>query len=103
ITTLLLAGSAIGSFAGALVSILILFNSARWSEVVTWLMGSMTHPDPWARVKVVGPCLAASVAAMAIHARDLNLILLGEESARQLGVEAERLKVILLGAGALAA
>jgi iron complex transport system permease protein len=103
ITTLLLAGSAIGSFAGALVSILILFNSPRWSEVVTWLMGSMAHPDPWARVKVVGPCLVASAAMMAVHARDLNLLLLGEESARQLGVEAERLKIFLLAAGALAA
>ncbi|HLY09804.1 MAG TPA: iron chelate uptake ABC transporter family permease subunit, partial [Planctomycetota bacterium] len=50
ITTLLLAGSAIGSFAGAMVSILILINSPRWSEVVTWLMGSMSHPDPWSRV-----------------------------------------------------
>lgn len=103
VTTLLLAGSAIGSFAGAMVSILILLNSPRWSEVVTWLMGSMSHPDPWARVKVVGPCLVASVTVMAVYARDLNLILLGEESARQLGVEAERLKVMLLGAGALAA
>ncbi len=103
VTTLLLAGSAIGSFAGAMVSILILFNSPRWSEVVTWLMGTMAHPDPWARVKVVVPCLIASAGLMAVHARDLNLMLLGEESARQLGVETERLKVILLGAGALAA
>ena len=103
VTTLLLAGSAIGSFAGALVSILILLSSPRWSEVVTWLMGSMSHPDPWSRVKVVGPCLAVSAGVIAVHARDLNLILLGEESARQLGVDAERLKVFLLGAGALAA
>jgi iron complex transport system permease protein len=103
VTTLLLAGSAIGSFAGAMVSIMILFNSPRWSEVVTWLMGSMGHPDPWERVKVVVPCLILSSGVMLVHARDLNLILLGEESARQLGVESERLKVYLLGAGALAA
>jgi iron complex transport system permease protein len=103
VTTLLLAGSAIGSFAGAAVSILILIKSPRWSEVVTWLMGSMSHPDPWSRVLVVGPCLIASMAVMAVYARDLNLLLLGEESARQLGVETERLKVLLLGAGALAA
>jgi iron complex transport system permease protein len=103
VTTLLLAGSAIGSFAGAMVSIMILFNSRRWSEVVTWLMGSMGHADPWERVKVVVPCLILSVAVMIVHARDLNLILLGEESARQLGVETERLKVWLLAAGALAA
>lgn len=103
VTTLLLAGSAIGSFSGAMVSILILINSPRWSEVVTWLMGSMSHPDPWSRVTVILPCLVVSAGVMAVHARDLNLLLLGEESAQQLGVEAERLKVFLLGAGALAA
>jgi iron complex transport system permease protein len=103
VTTLLLAGSAIGSFAGAMVSILILINSPKWSEVVTWLMGSMSHPDPWNRVKVVLPCLIASAAVMLVHARDLNLLLLGEESAQQLGVEVERLKLFLLAAGSLAA
>jgi len=103
VTTLLLAGSAIGSFAGAMVSILILMNSPNWSQVVTWLMGSMSHPDPWSRVKVVGPCLVASATVMAVFARDLNLLLLGEESAQQLGVEVERLKMFLLAAGALAA
>jgi iron complex transport system permease protein len=103
VTTLLLAGSAIGSFAGAMVSILILINSPRWSEVVTWLMGSMSHPDPWTRVKVLLPCLVASAAVMLVYARDLNLLLLGEESAQQLGVEVERLKIFLLAAGSLAA
>jgi iron complex transport system permease protein len=103
VTTLLLAGSAIGSFAGAMVSILILFNSPRWSEVVTWLMGSLTYPDYWVRVKVLLPCLIASAAVMAVYARDLNLLLFGEESAQQLGVEVERLKILLLVAGALAA
>jgi iron complex transport system permease protein len=103
VTTLLLAGSAIGSFAGAMVSILILINSPKWSEVVTWLMGSMSHPDPWDRVKVVVPCLIASATVMLVYARDLNLLLLGEESAQQLGVEVERLKLFLLAAGSLAA
>jgi iron complex transport system permease protein len=103
VTTLLLAGSAIGSFAGAMVSILILMNSPNWSEVVTWLMGSISHPDPWNRVKVVVPCLIASATVMLVYARDLNLMLLGEESAQQLGVEVERLKIFLLAAGSLAA
>ena len=40
---------------------------------------------------------------MAFYARDLNLLLLGDEQALQLGVDAERAKVVLLGAGALAA
>jgi iron complex transport system permease protein len=103
VSNLLLAGSAIGSFAAALVSILLLFDGRNWSEIFSWLMGNLGHPDPWERVKGVLPCLVCGVAAMAIYARDLNLLLLGDEQARQLGVEAERVKIVLLGAGALTA
>jgi iron complex transport system permease protein len=100
---LLLAGSALSSFCGAIVSIVLLYGNQNWSEIMSWLMGNLGRPDPWDRVLVVGPCLAVSVALMATYARDLNLLLLGEEQARQLGVDTERAKLLLLGAGALAA
>ncbi|MBV8882077.1 MAG: iron chelate uptake ABC transporter family permease subunit [Planctomycetaceae bacterium] len=100
---LLLAGSALSSFFGAIVSILLLYGNQNWSEIISWLMGNLGRPDPWDRALVLAPCLVASVAVMALHARDLNLLLLGEEQARQLGVDAERTKIALLGAGALAA
>src|SRR5581483_94698 len=100
---LLLAGTALSSFCGALVSILLLYGNQDWSEIISWLMGNLDRPDPWDRVIAVGPCLAVSVAVMSYYARDLNLMLLGDEQARQLGVDAERAKVVLLGAGALAA
>jgi iron complex transport system permease protein len=100
---LLLAGSAIGAFAGALVSVLLLYSTRNWNEVISWLMGNLGQPDPWYRVKVVAPCLLASSSVMIIYARELNLLLLGEESAAQLGVEAERVKRVLLAAGSVAA
>jgi len=100
---LLLAGSAIGAFAGALVSVLLLYSTRNWNEVISWLMGNLGHPDPWYRVKVVAPCLLASASVMVVYARELNLLLLGEESAAQLGVEAERVKRVLLAAGSVAA
>ncbi len=103
VESLLLSGSAIGAFAGALVSVLLLRHSQNWNEVITWLMGNLQQPDPWDRVKIVAPCLAASAAVMIVHARELNLLLLGEESAAQLGVEAERVKRVLLAAGSIAA
>jgi iron complex transport system permease protein len=103
VESMLLSGSAIGAFAGALVSILLLFNTRNWNEVISWLMGNLGHPDPWSRVQVAAPFALAALAVMALYARDLDLLLLGEESARQLGVEAERVKLVLLGAGAVAA
>ena len=100
---LLLAGSALSSFCGAIVSIVLLYGNQNWSEIMSWLMGNLGRPDPWDRVTVVAPCLLVGVAGMAVCARDLNLMLLGEEQARQLGVDAERTKILLLGAGALVA
>jgi iron complex transport system permease protein len=101
--SLLLAGFAIGSFCGALLSILLLLGSPEWSQVVRWLMGFISDTNPWDRAKVLAPCLAASAAVAAAHARDLDLLLLGEEPAQQLGVEVERTKRLLLAAGAVAA
>lgn len=103
VESLLLAGFAIGAFTGAMVSVLLLFNSRNWNEVIHWLMGYVGTTNPWDRVGAVAACGAASVGAMAFWARDLDLLLLGEEPARQLGVETERAKKVLLAAGAVAA
>lgn len=102
VSSLLLAGFAISSFTGALLSILLFSNQRSWHEVIAWLMGNTFPPDPWSRVRLVLPCAAAAIAVLASFARDLDLLLFGEESARQLGVEAERVKLALLGAGAVA-
>ena len=103
VASLLLAGFAIGAFCGAVVSILLLFNSRSWGEVVQWLMGFINDTNPWDRVVVLAPCLLASLAVMAVQARDLDVLLLGEEPAAQLGVDVERSKRWLLAAGATAA
>jgi iron complex transport system permease protein len=100
---LVLTGSAIGSFAGAMVSILIYLDSRNWVEVVGWLMGNVGRADPWPRVKVLAPSLLAGAGWAWLQARELNLLLFGEETAGQLGVEAERAKRRLLAAGALCA
>ncbi len=100
---LLLAGSAIGAFTGAMVSVLLLWSGRNWNEVVNWLMGRVTDTQPWDHVLAVLPFAAASLAAAGFHARELDLLLLGEEPARQLGAEVERVKPVLLAAGAVAA
>ena len=101
--SLLLAGFAVGAFCGALVSILLLLDSDNWIRVIAWLMGNLYHPDPWRRVAGVIPFLLGSAGVAAWFARDLDVMLMGDEAATQMGVEVERTRRWLLGAGAVAA
>ncbi|MBI4566054.1 MAG: iron chelate uptake ABC transporter family permease subunit [Planctomycetes bacterium] len=100
--TLLLAGFAVGALASAFLSVLLVAASRSWSEIVLWLMGSLAHTDAWSRLRIMGPAVVLAMGLAAIYARDLNMFLLGEESARHLGVEVERAKRMLLVAGAVA-
>ncbi|HEY3226779.1 MAG TPA: iron chelate uptake ABC transporter family permease subunit [Planctomycetota bacterium] len=102
IATLLLAGFAVGSLASALLSILLMTHTRNFGDIMLWLMGSFAQTDSWARLAVMLPAAGAALAMALAHARDLNLFLLGEESARHLGVEVERAKGTLLAAGAVA-
>jgi len=100
--TLLLAGFAVGSLASALLSILLMTHTKNFGEIMLWLMGSLASTDAWTRLAVMVPAAALAFAVALLHARDLNVLLLGEESAQQLGVEVERAKKSLLAAGAIA-
>ena len=102
IATLLLAGFAVGSLASALLSILLMTHTRNFGDIMLWLMGSFAQTDSWARVAVMAPAAGAALALAIAHARDLNLFLLGEESAQHLGVDVERAKRVLMAAGAVA-
>lgn len=98
--TLLLAGIAVGSLLSAGVSMLVYFADRRLHQVVFWLMGGLGGAT-WSHVLVGLPYLALGLGAAMFYCRDLNAMLMGEETARQLGVEVERAKRVLLAASAL--
>jgi len=100
VTTLILAGVALGAFFMALVSYMITISEEQIHGVMFWLMGSFSL-SRWSEVQVVLPIVLAGVAVIMIYARSLNLIQLGEEQAQQLGVNVEKVKVILLAAATL--
>jgi iron complex transport system permease protein len=102
VADLLLAGFAIGAFCSALVSVLLLLNMKSWGDILFWMLGSLDRADAWPRIKVALPCACLSLAVIALHVRAMNLLLLGEDTAQQLGVEVERVKRRLLFAGVIA-
>ena len=64
--------------------------------IVFWLFGSMSSAS-WDHIIVIIPYVLICSIIIYIFSRDLNVMLLGEEDAKTLGIETERVKKILLG------
>jgi iron complex transport system permease protein len=99
-TRLILAGVALAALLSAIVSYLIITSGDKIHGIMFWLMGSFSLSQ-WSEVWVVLPIVISGITVILIHGRSLNLIQLGEEQAQQLGVNTERIKIILLGAATL--
>lgn len=100
VVTLLLSGIALNTVLSALLSFLIYFSQRNLQALIYWLMGSFSGRG-WLQVAAVLPYLVVG-AIMAIWlARDLNALSLGEDAAATLGVNVERVKLLLLFASTL--
>jgi len=104
VPTLLLSGVIVGVFFSAAITVITsLVDINRLGSIIHWLLGNI-GPVPPASLLVFAILAAAGVLLILIHARELNVLALGEESALQLGVDAERLKRrIFVGAALLTA
>ncbi|WP_436903684.1 vitamin B12 ABC transporter permease BtuC [Halovenus halobia] len=100
VTTLLLAGLAIQTFLGAIVSYMLLYSGESLEEAILWLMGHLRYSS-WGDVEATLPVAALTFAVLLVYARDLNVLLLGEEDADALGIEVERTKRILLAGSSI--
>jgi iron complex transport system permease protein len=100
VTTLILAGVALGALLGSIVSYLIISSGEKMHGIIFWLMGSFSLSG-WVDVKLVLPYVAAGIAVILLYARPLNVMQLDEEQAQQLGINVERLKLVLLIAATL--
>jgi len=100
VTTLILAGVALSALLGSIVSYLIISSGEKMHGIIFWLMGSFSLSQ-WSEITVVLPYIAVGTAIILIFARLLNVMQLDEEQAQQLGVNVEKLKLILLAAATL--
>jgi iron complex transport system permease protein len=100
VDTLLLSGVAVAAFLGAVVSFLIYFAKEQFHQLIFWLLGSLSLAS-WDVVAVVLPVVVVGALVVFLHGRDLNALLLGEETAHNLGIDPEHLKRLMLGVAAL--
>jgi iron complex transport system permease protein len=105
LATLLLAGIAVAALAGSATSFVIVVSARDdWQvakEIIFWSLGGL-DARRWEHVAMVAVPTVLAAGGSVLFLRDLNIMLLGEEQAKTLGVETSRLKLLLLTLASLA-
>ena len=92
VTTMLLAGIAIGALAGALNSLLSYFSdNDMLRQISLWQMGNLSGAS-WTKVIVMGAVALLLMGLFPRESKALNGLLLGESEARHLGIDVQRVK-----------
>jgi len=98
ISTLLLAGIALNLVLGALTSFIITLSTREFDVgrvIVNWLMGDLNNRS-WEHVHIIIPTTGIALLGALFFAKDLNILMLGEETAANLGVNIKRARNWLL-------
>ena len=99
--SLILRGVAVSAVGTSFVTYLMLTYQERTIEILNWVLGGF-NTARWVDSAIALPYLIAAAAMILPYARVLNVLQLEEEDARQLGVDVERVKLVVLAAASLA-
>jgi iron complex transport system permease protein len=98
---LILAGVAVGAFLSSIMSFLMFTGGQQLRQVLSYLLGSFALAG-WRQVTGILPYTLLGLLGMLLFARSLNVLQLDEEQAAMLGLDVERVKLILIAAASLA-
>ena len=92
-TSILLAGIACSSMLTAAITIMMMWNREKLEQIYLWMMGSFSAAN-WLRVGFVALVLLPAIICFMVLGRELDMISLGEQEARSMGVSVRRTRVI---------
>ena len=98
--TLILAGVTVAAFLTAAQTFAQQQNSDTLNEVYAWLLGGLATSG-WNDVLTVAPYVALSALVLLVHRRTLDVLAVGDEEARSLGVDVTRVRLLLVAAATL--
>jgi len=95
--TLILAGVAISSLAGALTSLALNLSPSPLAvqEILFWMLGSITDRS-MVHVALAAPFIVMGIGLLLASARDLEALTLGEEAASSMGVNLNRVRLLVV-------
>jgi iron complex transport system permease protein len=101
-STLLLAGLAVSMFLTAVQTYVLQRSSQDIQQVYSWLLGSLSAAT-WHQTTEILPYTAVAVVVVLLHGRHLDVLSVGDEESRSLGMHPGRIRLAVVAACALAA
>ena len=98
----ILAGVAVSAFLGAGISALLIFYSDKVHGALLWMVGGLSARS-WQHVEILLPYSIAGTFLAFLAARHLNILQLGDEVAKGLGLRVNLVRTILTAIAALLA
>ena len=99
--SLLLAGAAVSTVVGSLVSLLMILNDQSLGVIFNWLLGGLSTAT-WREMGYGAPMIAVGLAALGLLSRPLDALALGDDTARSLGLSVNGFRLAIVLAATLA-
>ena len=94
--TLLLSGVIVNAVFGSMLMFLVSISpSEKLHNEIWWLLGNL-HTFDWAPLRVAAIVVGTGLAGTVALSRDLNVITLGEEPAAHLGLDVEKMRMMMM-------
>ncbi len=97
--TIILAGMVFSLFINAILTLISAMNHEQMQRLLFWQMGSFSLKD-WSHVAIMTPITLIGVLLLIRYARELDMIVFGDEQAQSMGVNIKKIKWTLLGISA---
>ena len=98
--SLVLAGVAVTSLATAIQTFILQRNNDVIRQVYSWILGRLSSAT-WGDVRLVLPYIAVSAVTLLLYRRVIDVLRVGDDEARALGVNVSQVRIIVVLAATL--
>jgi len=93
--TLLLIGIALNFLISAIITLLIVVNQKEMTKIIFWTMGSFSSTT-WNDIGILFPMILMTVFPILYYSKELNIMQMGNDTAKTLGINTERITMTVL-------
>lgn len=94
-TIVLLSGIAISFMLSSFISLIMIFKREQIENIIMWTMGSFAEAT-LEQVLLLTPFIFLSIVLLYIFSRHLNIMLLGDDTAKSLGINTDTMRKIIM-------